>query len=106
VPRALSSSGYNRNPHNAIGTGALGIDDDPNLVVDEVVCIIGEEWVHAWPGNPGHLLIGQRDLSSLSPFSLLLRAASRAVRCSRTARDAFPNGDSIGLRDTDGNGPR
>ena len=41
--------------------GTLGIEDDPGLVVDEVVCIVGEKWVGAWPGNPGRLRIDQRD---------------------------------------------
>ena len=50
-----------RDLHDAIGTRTLGIDDDSSLVVDEVICIVGEEWVHAWPGNPGCLRISQRD---------------------------------------------
>src|SRR6516165_5554045 len=51
----------NSNLHDAIGTGALGIDNDSSLVVDEIVRIIGKEWVHARPGNPGRLRIDQRD---------------------------------------------
>ena len=61
APDAFDHSPGDRNLHDAVGTGALGIEDDPSLVVDEVVCIVGEEWVHAWPGNPGRLWIGQRD---------------------------------------------
>ena len=59
VPDAPDHGPSDRNLHDAIGTGAFGIDDDPNLVVDEVVRIVGED--HAWPGNPGRLRIGQRD---------------------------------------------
>src|ERR1700724_1627005 len=46
----------------AIGARALGVEDDPGLVVDEVVCIVGEEWVDALPCDPGRLRIGQRNL--------------------------------------------
>jgi hypothetical protein len=48
--------------HCTIGARALGVDNDPDLVVDEIVRIVGEEWVHARPGNPCRLRIGQRDL--------------------------------------------
>ena len=41
---------------------ALGVDDDPRLVIDEIVRIVGKERVHARPDNPGRLRIGQRDL--------------------------------------------
>src|SRR5215204_7317781 len=34
------------NLHDAVGAGALGIDDDPSLVVDEIVRIVGKEWVN------------------------------------------------------------
>ena len=30
----------------------LGVDDDPSLVVDEVVRVIGKEWVDTRPGDP------------------------------------------------------
>jgi len=33
VPDALDHGPSDRNLHDAIGTGAFGIDDDPNLVV-------------------------------------------------------------------------
>jgi MFS family permease len=36
----------------AIGTRALGVEDDPNLVVDQIVRIVGKEWVNARPGQP------------------------------------------------------
>ena len=45
----------------AIGARALGVDDDPGLVVDEIVRVVGKEWVMFWPGNPCRLRIGQRD---------------------------------------------
>jgi hypothetical protein len=43
----------------AIGARAFGVEDDPNLVVDEVVRIIGEERTDTLPGNPRRLRIGQ-----------------------------------------------
>src|SRR6516162_5693672 len=43
----------------AIGAGAFGVVDNPNLVVDEVVRIMGEERIDTFPGNPGRLRIGQ-----------------------------------------------
>src|SRR5437762_709740 len=61
----------------AVGTGALGVDDDSGLVVDEVVRIIGKKWVHARPGNPCRLRIGQRDFS-------------HRVRRAATSRSAGP----------------
>jgi hypothetical protein len=42
----------------AIGTRALGVQDDPVLVVDEVVRIIGKEGVDAFPRDPCRLRIG------------------------------------------------
>jgi hypothetical protein len=53
--------------------GALGVDDYPDLVVDQVVHIVGKEWVHARPGNPCRLRIGQRDF-----FGRLASAAAAA----------------------------
>lgn len=44
---------------DAIGARALGVEDDPDLVVDQIVCITGREWVHAVP-KPGFVaFIGQ-----------------------------------------------
>jgi hypothetical protein len=34
----------------AIGARAFSVEDDPNLVVDEVVRIIGEERIDTFPG--------------------------------------------------------
>src|SRR5262245_11494350 len=47
------------NLHHAIGAGALSIDNDPSLVVDQIVRIVGKEWVHTGPSNPRRLRIGQ-----------------------------------------------
>jgi hypothetical protein len=44
-----------------VSARALGIDDDPSLVVDEIVCIVSKEWVGALPCDPCRLWIGQRD---------------------------------------------
>jgi hypothetical protein len=46
----------------AIGARAFGVEDDPNLVVDEVVRIIGEERIDTFPGNPRRLRISQANL--------------------------------------------
>jgi hypothetical protein len=45
--------------HDAVGAGPFGIDDDPSLVVDQIVRIIGKERVHARSGNPTRLWVGQ-----------------------------------------------
>ena len=96
---------------DAIGARALGVDDDPDLVVDEIVRIVGKERIHALACNPCRLRIGQRDFfgrlarlpppleppPSPPPLSSSLRAASRATRYSRTARDASSGfGQAIG----------
>jgi len=45
-----------------IGACALGIDNDPGFVVDEIVGVIGKKWIGILPCNPCRLWIGQRDL--------------------------------------------
>ena len=60
--------------NHAIGSRALGVDDDPDFVVDEIVCIIGKEGVNARPGNPCRLGIGQRDF-----LGRLAAAAARSA---------------------------
>ena len=42
----------NGNLHCSVCSSAHGIDDDADLVVDQVVCIVGKEGVQAWPRNP------------------------------------------------------
>ena len=69
----------NGNLHDAIGAGALGIDDDPDLVVDQIVHIVGKEWVHAWPGNPCRLRIGQRDFGRVAATAAAARSATIPV---------------------------
>src|SRR5262249_46796612 len=90
---------------STVSTRAFGIDDDPSLVIDEIVCIVSKEWVGALPCDPCRLWIGQRDsfrraaapLAPLSPsLSSSLRAASRTARYSRTARDASSAFQAIG----------
>ena len=46
----------------AIGARAISVEDDPELVVYEIVGIIDEERVHALACDPGRLRISQRDL--------------------------------------------
>ena len=62
---------------DAVGPSALGVDDDPDLVVDQVVRIVGKEWVHARPGNPCRLRIGQRDFfGRLASIAAVARTAT------------------------------
>ena len=61
------------NLHGSICPSAHGIDDDAGLVVDQLVRIIGKEWVQARPCNPCRLRIGKRDflwrLVSIAAFA-------------------------------------
>jgi hypothetical protein len=65
---------------NAVGACALGVNDDPSLVVDQIVCIVGEERIDTYPGDPGRLRIGQRDF--------LRRLASSAATARTTIGSA------------------
>jgi hypothetical protein len=47
---------------DTVGACAFGVDDDPGLVVDEIVCVICKKRIGALPCNPCRLWIGQRDL--------------------------------------------
>src|SRR3984893_225143 len=51
----------NGNLFNAIGAGAFRVDDDADLIVDQVVCIVGKVWIYTRPRNPSRLWISQRD---------------------------------------------
>src|SRR5271169_2048279 len=44
-----------------IGACALGVDDDPGFVVDEIIGVVSEKWISILPCNPSRLRIGQRD---------------------------------------------
>src|SRR4029079_2740758 len=46
----------------AIGPRALGVNDDPGFVVDEIVGVISKKWIGVLPCNPCRLRISQRDL--------------------------------------------
>ncbi len=46
---------------DAIGAVALGIDDNAELVVDQIVGVIGEDRAYLAVRDPGRLGIGQRD---------------------------------------------
>src|SRR5581483_993772 len=48
--------------NNPIGARALGINDDPCSVVDEIIGVISEKRIGVLPGNPCRLRIGQRHL--------------------------------------------
>jgi hypothetical protein len=55
----------------------LGIED-PDLVVDKLVRIVGEEWVHAPPGNPGRLrMVNETSFRGLRPSAAV--AARTAI---------------------------
>jgi hypothetical protein len=61
---------------NAIGACSLGVDDDPDLVVDEIVCVVSKEWIGALPCNPRRLWIGQRDLLRRPASAATIRAGN------------------------------
>ena len=62
VPDPLHHGFGDGNLHDAIGASALGVDDDPGLVVHEIVGIVSKKRVDALPGDPCRLWISQRDL--------------------------------------------
>src|SRR5579859_2586338 len=84
----------------AIGARAFGVDDDSDLVVDQVVRIVGEERIHALPCDPRRLRVGQRKF--LGRFASLA-AAARTVAISTTAL-LIPAGSSIEGREVLSNG--
>ena len=45
-----------------IGARALGVDDDPGFVVDEIIGVVSEKRIGVLPRNPCRLRIGQRHL--------------------------------------------
>src|ERR1700747_390587 len=49
-------------PRDTVGTCALGVDDDPSLVVDEIVCVVSKKRIGALPCTPCRLWICQRNL--------------------------------------------
>jgi len=61
----------------AIGARALGVEDYPDLVVDQIVRIVGEERIHALLCDPRRLRIGQRNL--LRRFACSATAARAAT---------------------------
>src|SRR5262249_12446094 len=68
---------------STVSTRAFGIDDDPSLVIDEIVCIVSKEWVGALPCDPCRLWIGQRDS---------FRRAAAAARTAVTVSLFIPAG--------------
>src|ERR1700739_3362350 len=44
------------------GACALGVDDDPGFVVDEIIGVVSEKRISVLPGDPCRLQIGQRHL--------------------------------------------
>ena len=47
---------------STIGSCTLGVGDDPDFVVDEIVGVVSEKGISVLPCNPCRLRIGQRDL--------------------------------------------
>ena len=45
-----------------VGARALGIDDDADFVVDEIIGVVSEKRIGVLPRNPCRLRIGQRHL--------------------------------------------
>src|SRR5262249_9795562 len=59
-----------------VGARSLSVDDDPGLVVDEIVCIVSKERVDALPCHPCRLWVGQRDFfRSLASTTATARTA-------------------------------
>src|SRR4051794_17963292 len=48
--------------HCAVRARAYRIEDDPGLVVDQIIRVISKEWVHAGPGYPCCLRVRERHL--------------------------------------------
>jgi len=90
----------------AIGARTLGVEDDPDLVVDEIIRLIGEERIHALLCDPCRLRVGQRNFFG----RLASAAAARTAVVSATVlfldaggiqgREIFSNGTGclLGLR--------
>src|ERR1700685_4350392 len=62
--------------NNPVGARALGVDDDPGFVVDEIVGVVSEKWIGILPRNPCRLRIGQRHffrrLASAAPIEFVV----------------------------------
>ena len=50
------------NLRHSVSACALGIDDDPSFIVDEVIGVVSKQRVSTLPGDPCRLRIGERDL--------------------------------------------
>src|ERR1700739_3329218 len=70
-PDSVQHGPRNGDLNYPVGTRALGVDDDPGFVVDEIVGVVREKWIRVLPRNPCRLRIGQRHL-----FRRLASAAS------------------------------
>ena len=68
------------NLHGSVHPSAHRIDDDPDLVVDEVVSIIGKEWVQARPHNPCGLILRGMRQRAFVVFGLTPDRTSRRSR--------------------------
>src|ERR1700683_5296945 len=47
----------NGNLSDPAGARALGVDDDPGFVVDEIIDVVSEKWIGVLPCNPCRLRI-------------------------------------------------
>ena len=63
--------------HCAIGARALGVRF--RLIIDQIVRIVGKERVHARPGNPCRLRIGQRDFFRRLALAIAARTVAVSV---------------------------
>ena len=47
---------------NPVGARALGVNDNADFVVDEIISVVSKKRIGVLPRNPGRLRIGQRHL--------------------------------------------
>ncbi len=58
-PDPVQHGPRNGNLSDPIGACALGVDDDPGFVVDQIVSVVSEKGISVLPCNPRRLWIGQ-----------------------------------------------
>src|SRR5208282_4800361 len=61
------------------GARALGVEDDPGFVVDEIIGVVSEKRISVLPCNPSRLRVGQRHLfrrlTSAAPIEIVIISA-------------------------------
>jgi hypothetical protein len=75
------------NLHSAVRASAYRIEDDPDLVVDQVVRVISEEWVHTGSRNPCRLRFSEGDFfGRLASMTAFARSATISTKILVAAR--------------------